>query len=107
MNQREFEASTATSLANLTGRSYSLPSLAAHLLECLERRYLQLRAGRLSTIRYDYLHALYRYQESHSYEIEGRRVLGEIMGVDETGRLALALEGQLRHFDLKEIRYVL
>jgi len=107
VNQREFEASTATSLANLTGRSYSLPSLAAHLLECLERRYLQLRAGRLSTIRYDYLHALYRYQESHSYEIEGRRVLGEIMGVDETGRLALALEGQLRHFDLKEIRYVL
>ncbi|WP_260625821.1 biotin--[acetyl-CoA-carboxylase] ligase [Hymenobacter sediminicola] len=107
VNQRAFGAHTATSLAWITGRAYALPALVTRLLECLERRYLQLRAGRLSAIRYDYLHALYRYQEAHPYEIEGRRLTGEIMGVDELGRLAVAIEGQLRHFDLKEIRYVL
>ena len=107
VNQREFGIATATSLARLTGRSYALAPLAARLLEALERRYLQLRAGRLAAIRYDYLHALYRYQEPSTYEVAGRRVTGQIMGIDETGRLVLALEAQLRHFDLKEIRYVL
>lgn len=107
INQREFGAPTATSLALLTGRSYALPTLVSRLLEHLERRYLQLRAARLSTIRYDYLQVLYRYQEPHHYEVDGQHLTGSIMGTDETGRLAVAIDGQLRHFDLKEIRYVL
>ncbi|WP_082455476.1 biotin--[acetyl-CoA-carboxylase] ligase [Hymenobacter sp. AT01-02] len=106
INQREFEVSTATSLTCLTGRAYSLPTIVARLLECLERRYLQLRAGRVGALRADYLRVLYRYQEEHSYEIEGRRVTGQIVGVDEHGRLAVAIGGHLRHFDLKEIKYV-
>ncbi len=107
VNQQEFGVPTATSLACLTGRSYALPTLAARLLECLERRYLQLRAGRLAGIRHDYLRALYRYQEPHPYEVDGRQLTGEIMGVDDAGRLAVQLEGGLRYFDLKEIKYVL
>lgn len=107
INQRQFGAHTATSLAWLTGRPYSLPTLAARLLEHLERRYLQLRAGRTVTLRQDYLHALFQYQQPHLYEIDGHQVSGEIVGVDEAGRLAVRVEGRVRYFDLKEIRYVL
>ncbi|SHK37831.1 BirA family transcriptional regulator, biotin operon repressor / biotin-[acetyl-CoA-carboxylase] ligase [Hymenobacter psychrotolerans DSM 18569] len=107
VNQREFGAHTATSLAWVTGRPYALPTLISRLLECLERRYLQLRSGRLAAIRHNYLAALFRYQEQHAYEVEGRRLEGEIRGVDEVGRLIVRIEGQLRHFDLKEISYVL
>lgn len=107
VNQREFGVATATSLACLTARAYALPPLAARLLECLERRYLQLRAGRVAALRHDYLHVLFRYQEPHFYEVAGRRQIGEIVGVDETGRLALNLGGHLHHFGLQEIRYVL
>ncbi|GAA3921657.1 biotin--[acetyl-CoA-carboxylase] ligase [Hymenobacter algoricola] len=106
VNQREFGAPTATSLAGLTGRSYALPPQAARLLECLERRYLQLRAGRVSQLRYDYLQALYRYQERHPYEVGGQQVTGQIVGIDETGRLAVEINGQLRSFGLQEIRYI-
>ena len=106
VNQREFGVPTATSLALITGRAYPLPQQAARLLECLEGRYLQLRAGRLSQLRYDYLQALYRYQQRHAYEVDGERVQGQIVGVDETGRLAVEINGQLRTFGLQEIRYI-
>jgi BirA family biotin operon repressor/biotin-[acetyl-CoA-carboxylase] ligase len=106
VNQREFGMPTATSLAWLTGRAYSLPQQVPRLLECLERRYLQLRAGRVSQLRYDYLQVLYRYQQPHEYEVDGQRVQGQIVGVDETGRLAVEIDGQLRTFGLQEIRYI-
>jgi BirA family biotin operon repressor/biotin-[acetyl-CoA-carboxylase] ligase len=106
INQREFGVSTATSLARLTGRTYTLTAVAARLLESLERRYLQLRSGRVGALRSDYLRVLYRYQEEHEYEVDGRQVRGTILGIDEAGRLAVQLHDQLRYFDLKEIRYV-
>jgi BirA family biotin operon repressor/biotin-[acetyl-CoA-carboxylase] ligase len=107
INQQEFGMATAASLASLTGRAYSLETLASRLLEHLERRYLQLRAGRLAPIRHDYRQVLYRYQRPHTYEVEGRQVIGEITDVDEAGRLAVLISGQVRYFDLKEIRYVI
>ncbi|MBB6057520.1 biotin-[acetyl-CoA-carboxylase] ligase BirA-like protein [Hymenobacter luteus] len=106
INQRQFAVPTATSLACLTGRAYSLPTLVARLLESLERRYLQLRSGKVGTLRAEYLQVLYRFQEEHEYEAAGRRLRGQIVGVDETGRLAVATKGKLHYFDLKEIRYI-
>jgi BirA family biotin operon repressor/biotin-[acetyl-CoA-carboxylase] ligase len=107
INQREFQVPTATSFAALTGRAYPLAPLASRLLEHLERRYLQLRAGRLAAIRHNYRQVLYRYQQPHLYEVDGRQITGEIIDVDEAGRLALSVGGQIRHFDLKDIRYIL
>lgn len=105
VNQLGFEVPTATSLAGLTGRAYDLGPLAAHLLECLERRYLQLRAGRVGALRQAYLQALYRYQELYTYEVAGQRVSGQIVGVGEDGRLAVEIGGSVRWFGLQEIRY--
>ena len=108
INQQQFPIAMATSLSQLTGRAYALDTLAARLLECLERRYLQLRAGQVAALRADYLKALYRYQETHFFEIYGQRVAGQIVGVEEDGRLALALGGnELRRFGMQEIRHVL
>lgn len=107
INQREFGVTTAASLASLTGRAYALEPLASRLLEHLERRYLQLRAGRLAAIHHDYRQVLYRYRQPHLYEVDGRQLTGEITGVDEAGRLAVLTGGQIRYFDLKEIRYVI
>ncbi|WP_354579625.1 biotin--[acetyl-CoA-carboxylase] ligase [Hymenobacter sp. UYP22] len=106
INQQQFAVPTATSLAAITGRRYHLPALVARLLESLERRYLQLRSGRIGTLRTEYLRVLYRFQEEHDYEADGQRLRGQIVGVDEAGRLALALGNSLRYFDLKEIKYL-
>lgn len=107
VNQRAFAAPAATSLALLTGRSYDRAAAAARLLECLERRYLQLRAGQVGQLRRQYLQVLYRYQETHPFEVDGRRVQGQIVGVDEDGRLAVQLSaGELRRFGLQEIKHL-
>ena len=106
INQQSFDTPTATSLSRLTGRAYLREVLAARLLESLERRYLQLRAGQVGQLRQAYLQALYRYQETHGYEISGQRVDGQIVGVEEDGRLAVAIGGELRRFGLQEIRHI-
>ncbi|MEJ7660386.1 MAG: biotin--[acetyl-CoA-carboxylase] ligase [Hymenobacter sp.] len=106
INQRHFGLPTATSLGALTGRYFQREVLAARLLECLEKRYLQLRAGRVGELRRDYLAALYRYQEWHEYEVAGRRVQGQIVGVEPDGRLAVEIAGAVQRFGLQEIKYV-
>ncbi|WP_338423764.1 biotin--[acetyl-CoA-carboxylase] ligase [Hymenobacter cyanobacteriorum] len=105
INQQELALPTATSFAQLTGRAYDRAALAARLLECLERRYLQLRAGQVGELRRDYLQALYRYQETHPFVIDGQTVSGQIVGVEEDGRLAVAIGNELRRFGLQEIRH--
>lgn len=106
VNQRHFSTPTATSLGLLTGRYFRREELAARLLECLEARYLQLRAGRTAELQRDYLAALYRYQEWHPYEVAGRRVQGYIVGVGADGQLAVQMDGEVRRFGLQEIRYL-
>ena len=105
INQQVFEVPTATSLARLTSRAYDRATLAARLLECLERRYLQLRAGQVGALRRDYLQALYRYQEIHPFIINGQTVSGQIVGVEDDGRLAVAIGNELRRFGLQDIRH--
>lgn len=105
VNQRQFGVETATSLAQLTGRQYQLPAVAARLLECLEKRYLQLRAGQVGALRQAYLRVLYRYREAHLFEAAGRLETGRIVGVSEEGRLAVELKGEVHYFGLQEIRY--
>ena len=106
INQQHFGLPTATSLGALTGRYFQREVLAARLLECLEKRYLQLRAGRVGELRRDYLAALYRYQEWHAYEVAGRRVRGQIVGVEPDGRLAVEIDGAVQRFGLQELKYV-
>jgi BirA family biotin operon repressor/biotin-[acetyl-CoA-carboxylase] ligase len=106
INQQTFAVPTATSVGQLTGRAYARDALAARLLECLERRYLQLRAGQVGKLRQEYLQALYRYQETHLFSISGKTVSGQIVGVEDDGRLAVSVGNELRRFGLQEIRHV-
>ena len=106
VNQQGFAVPTATSLRQITGRPYDRPAVAARLLECLERRYLQLRAGQVALLRHSYLQALYRYQETHDFLVDGQAVRGQIVGVEEDGRLAVAIGNELRRFGLQEIRHL-
>lgn len=108
VNQTEFGYSTATSLqlqAPLPN-TYDLPGLLSRLCETLEQRYLQLRAGHRFSLKQDYLAILYRYQEEHSFETEGRYFRGTIVGVDESGRLAISTNGQVQHFNFKEVSFL-
>jgi BirA family biotin operon repressor/biotin-[acetyl-CoA-carboxylase] ligase len=90
----------------LTGRQYDLAEVAARLLECLEVRYLQLRAGQVAQLRQAYLAALYRYRQPHQFLVAGQPTPGEIVGVADDGRLAVQLPDGVHYFGMQEIRYL-
>ncbi|WP_187261055.1 biotin--[acetyl-CoA-carboxylase] ligase [Pontibacter beigongshangensis] len=107
VNQTTFSSPVATSLASALQRELDLDSVVCRMLEHLEKRYLELRAGKLAKLKFDYLQVLYRYQEKHSFLVQGQQVPGQIQGVDEEGRLAVEIEQELRFFAFQEIGFVI
>ncbi|GAB4023521.1 biotin--[acetyl-CoA-carboxylase] ligase [Spirosoma koreense] len=108
VNQTEFSYPTATSLQQQSPlpNGYDVPGLLSRLCETLESRYLQLRSGQRDVLKTNYLQILYRYQEEHLFESEGQYFRGTIIGVDDTGRLAIASQSQVRYFGFKEVSFV-
>lgn len=107
VNQLVFKNNKATSLAHELGVDLDLNVLVSRLLEFLEKRYLELRTGKIARLKHEYLQALYRYQEQHFFMVDGKQVQGQILGVAEDGRLALEVEKELRYYSLKEIAYLI
>ncbi|WP_080057065.1 biotin--[acetyl-CoA-carboxylase] ligase [Spirosoma aerolatum] len=109
INQTEFGYTTATSLQlqSPLPNAYDLPGILSRLCETLEQRYIQLRSGQRDSLKINYLQILYRYQEEHSFESEGQLFRGTIVGVDTTGRLAIAVDGQVRYFGFKEVSFIM
>ncbi|MBD2752730.1 biotin--[acetyl-CoA-carboxylase] ligase [Spirosoma validum] len=108
INQTEFSYPTATSLQKQAPlpNSYDIAGLLSRLCETLEQRYLQLRSGQRDALKISYLQILYRYQEEHVFEREGTYFRGIIIGVDETGRLAIAEGNKVRYFGFKEVIFL-
>lgn len=95
-----------TSLRLETGQDYPLDALVPQVCEHLESRYLQLKAGKMVLLQLDYLRHLYRFGQMANYQrSSGEFFQGIINGVDETGRLKMAVDGEIECFDLKAVRF--
>jgi birA, biotin-[acetyl-CoA-carboxylase] ligase region len=105
VNQTSFQISTATSMALASSHSFNLNTQLSLLLEKIEGRYLQLRAGKFQELKEAYHQNLYWRGEIHQFETRGEIFSGEIKGVDDLGKL-IVHNGSDRVFDLKEIRFV-
>ncbi|WP_162340334.1 MULTISPECIES: biotin--[acetyl-CoA-carboxylase] ligase [Cyclobacterium] len=106
VNQHEFPVPMATSLANLTNKSYSLEQLLECLLISVERYYLRLKAGDQEAIHKEYLSQLHRFGTWASYEDE-QVFTGKIVGVGKHGHLKIKKQnGTTSSYDLKQIRFI-
>lgn len=105
MNQKDFGTATATSLSLITHSDHDLGEELLELLSFIEGRYLQLRAGDYDSLMEVYLACLYRRHERHVYSSNGLTFEGEILDLDEWGRLRVRTSDEVRVFDVKEIRY--
>ena len=51
---------------------------------------------------------MYRYQEWHYFRKNDELFLGQIIGIDQTGKLAIETEEEeLLYFDFKEVQFVI
>ncbi|MBI5915019.1 MAG: biotin--[acetyl-CoA-carboxylase] ligase [Bacteroidetes bacterium] len=95
-----------TSLCLETGENFDLEELRSSLFERLEARFLQLKSGKILPLQQDYLGNLYRFQAPAKFQrSDGEIFEGTITGIDESGRLKMAVQGRETIFDLKEIRF--
>lgn len=108
INQKKFisNAPNPISLYQLTGKIYSLPQILEKLLECLEKRYLQIHD--YSTLENDFLTNLYRSKGIYEWLDAQGRFRASIIGIDEYGQLRLKDENNTeRIYAFKEVAYIL
>ena len=111
VNQKQFDQdlSHATSLS-LLGMQVCKPleTVFPILCEYLEKRYLQLMAGKYAELKSDYTQHLYKYgEELHFLEFAtGNTFYAIVCGINDQGKLHLkTIENEL-FFDIKEIKWL-
>jgi BirA family transcriptional regulator, biotin operon repressor / biotin---[acetyl-CoA-carboxylase] ligase len=105
INQQQFDSPSAASVRTTTGRDTDLSQALDLLLQKLELRYLELKAGKYEHLLKDYLHNLFRLDELSTYSDHDGVFSGTIRGIDPSGRLLVERSGELRAYDLKAIQY--
>jgi BirA family biotin operon repressor/biotin-[acetyl-CoA-carboxylase] ligase len=106
VNQTHFDNSNAVSLKLITGHTFDLQKLTETLLECLEKRYLELQKNAWSQMQQEYWSQLLGFGEYRLFEVGEKVIQGKITGTDQYGRLLLETDKGLQTFDLKEIKFL-
>jgi BirA family transcriptional regulator, biotin operon repressor / biotin---[acetyl-CoA-carboxylase] ligase len=106
VNQQQFVNTSATSVLLETGEPTELSAALDSLLHFLEARYMQLRSGKFSVLRNNYLENLYGLNEALTFSDKSGVFIGTIIGIEESGRLMVDKANDIVTYDLKEIRYV-
>ncbi len=95
----------ATSLRNLTHRTFNLEQLWRELTESIEKELVAFLAMPADEIRERYAMQLYRKGVKSQFELpDGTRKEGTIIGVSTLGKLQVQFSTQLKEFQLKEIK---
>ncbi|MCD6069430.1 MAG: biotin--[acetyl-CoA-carboxylase] ligase [Bacteroidetes bacterium] len=110
LNQADFAglSDKATSVYLLTNLQMPREPVLQKISKHLEVMYLQLKQGKIETINELYLkHLLHFAEDADFFDIgKEQHLRGKIVDVQENGTLEiLTTEGELRFFDLKEIRF--
>jgi len=106
VNQDSFSMESASSMKVVAGHGFNLPDEWLLLCEFIERRYLQLRSGKIADMKKDYLNSLYGMGEVRRFLVSNGEAEGIIEGVDQQGKLLVSFERNRLSFDLKEIRFM-
>ena len=105
VNQVKFDSPIATSISLIKGSVHNLQSVFEGILSAIEARYFQLRQNNMAQLRDDYLAHLYRKNVPSTFVSGSQQFAGEILGVDELGRLQILIKGEVKIFDTKEIAF--
>jgi BirA family biotin operon repressor/biotin-[acetyl-CoA-carboxylase] ligase len=106
VNQAEFGAFNATSLANLCQQRFDREEVMDMLLCYMEKRYMQLKRGETKNLREHYLLHLFWKDEVHVFKTKNTFFNGCITGVSDMGKLAIETEDGTRQFAFKEVEFI-
>jgi len=107
VNQEKFEVTKATSYKIEMKKELELKNILLVCLECIEKRYIQLITHHEKDINTDYLNNLFGYQIEKKYNINDKKIIGKIVGVENNGKLKININKELHQFNFKEIEFIL
>ena len=97
----------AVSLKQIIGVEFPVGKVLERLCELLEARYLQLRSGKFTQMKSDYISHLYWFDELHDFKTKTKKIQGRIVDVLRNGQLQIEqINGEINDFDIKEIEFV-
>ena len=105
INQQLFLVKNAISFFNLSTSELNLEGLVKELVKCFNYRFEELSLPLKSKLLSDYLNVMYRKNVTAKYKVNEQIIEGEIIGIDNFGRLKLEVDGELKYFSFKEISY--
>lgn len=105
VNQKDFEYDRAISLSTILGEKVMLKDVMELFCEVFEGNYLRLKQDK-TVLDNAYLQHMYRRGEQHLFRVNDKEVWGEIIGVDDEGKLRVNIHQQLQRFAMKEIEFV-
>lgn len=100
-------AKDATSFSKMLHKDYDLKQLLNEICAAVETRYLQLKSGKLDKLNSDYITRLYGYNKTCRFSVDGDIREGTICGISNEGYLQVEIDGGMRQFGLKEIRFII
>jgi BirA family biotin operon repressor/biotin-[acetyl-CoA-carboxylase] ligase len=104
VNQCQFETPNATSVQLLTGTTFRMKTILNELTDILNG-YLRQWNTIESSLKSDYESMLYLKGENALYiDVDGE-FEGEIIGVQDDGRLQISVSNEIRFYSLKEIQF--
>ena len=107
VNQTKFKLSNAISLTNIINeKDFELNLILENICEHLEEEYLELKVGKESEQKLEYVEALYRFNSWHLYRDVNGEFEGKIRGVKPSGRLIMETKLGLKQFETKEFEYI-
>jgi BirA family biotin operon repressor/biotin-[acetyl-CoA-carboxylase] ligase len=107
VNQIHFLSPKATSIKQIIGNILRRETILEEFLLHLEHYYLKLKNKKYDQIRGKYLDRLYGKGQLRQYEDATGIYLGEIVDIDQNGRLVIKNGETKNHYDFKEVKFII
>ena len=108
INQQNFEsnAPNPVSLIHFYNKQVDTKEVLFSYLKSFDYYYALLQNEEFDLLKSKYLDKLYRINKVSKYQINNEIIDAEIKGVDEYGFLSLMINGELKSFDIKQVKYL-
>lgn len=108
VNQLEFDPilPNPVSMKMITNQIYSLEDIKSQVCRHLQECYYRLEEEGFETLKSEYLECLYLKDRKSSFMIMDEEIFGVIQGISDLGRLQIEIDGELREFNFREIKYI-
>ena len=107
INQTKFEdADKITSIQLEKGRTCEIADVFFQVYGYIDFYLDHLMQGNFDLLLFAYYKHMYRIMEKHMFMANGVEFQGEILGINDFGRLKLKTKNSIETFDIKEIKFL-